>query len=186
MLFDHAVLDIAADAFPDRTFHVIGCGRTWRSAPNIILYPEMKFLDTLPYLAHANVGVAAYREAQRCRYLADSSMKLVQYSYLRLPAVCPHFAVGRHAHRFGYTPGNPLEIVSSFEAAFADEFSDGAPTPMTWDDLVVRLLDPAPFADTRIPDEMFESEASATARNGAAGRSFAAGLSAGEDLRAQG
>ncbi len=186
MLFDRRTFDIAAEAFPDRTFHVIGCGRTWRCAPNIIIYPEMKFLETLPFLAHADVGVAAYREAGHCRYLADSSMKLAQYSYLRLPAVCPHFAVGRHAHRFGYGPGDEREIVSAFEAAFADEFSDGAPAPMTWDDLVMRLLDPAAFADTRIPDEMFESEVGAIARNVAAVRSFAAGPSADEDLRVQG
>ncbi len=187
MLFDHSVFDVAAEAFPDRAFHVIGCGRTWRCAPNIILYPEMKFLETLPYVAHANIGVAAYRSAQRCRYLADSSMKLAQYSYLRLPAVCPHFAVGRHAHRFGYTPNAAKEIVSAFEAAFADHFDDDAPTAMTWDDLVIRLLDPAAFPDTHIPHEMFEpSEASVIARNGGAGRPFAAGRSADEDLRVRG
>lgn len=187
MLFDRGVFDVAAGAFPDWTFHVIGCGQTWNCAPNVVLYPEMKFLDTLPYLAHANVGVAAYRQAQHCRYLADSSMKLAQYAYLRLPAVCPNFAVGRYQHRFGYDPRNGDQIVSAFKAALADEFSTGEVTPMSWDELVMRILDPKAFSDTHIPDEMFEPDRpyGGAIQNGGVEPSFAGDPADGGDLRAR-
>jgi 2-beta-glucuronyltransferase len=187
MLFDHGVFDVAGEAFPDWTFHVIGCGQSWNCARNVVLYPEMQFLDTLPYLAHADVGVAAYRNAERCRYLADSSMKLAQYAYLRLPAVCPYFAVGDYPHRFGYDPGSADDIVSAFKAAFDDEFRDGSPMPMGWDDLVLRILEPRAFSDTRIPDNMFEPAKTdrAVTQNGGAALSFAGGRSGGEDLRAR-
>lgn len=185
MLFDRSVFDVAAEAFPEWTFHVIGCGETWKCVKSIILYPEMRFLDTLPYLAHARVGVAAYREAEQCRYLADSSMKLTQYAYLRLPSVCPHFAVGRYPHRFGYTPGDSDEIAHAFQSAFDDTFADSMLAPMSWDELVLRMISPESFADTRIPDQMFETDANNVIRNGAGARSFAADRKVDVDARAQ-
>lgn len=187
MLFDRSTFDVAAEAFPDVVFHVIGCGQTWSHAPNIVVYPEMKFTETLPYLAHAKVGVAAYRMARHCRYLADSSMKLTQYSCLRLPAVCPHFAVGSHAHRFGYKPGDAGEIVSAFEAALADTFSEGGQNPKNWDELVLRMLEPRSFADTHIPEHLFEAhEASEATQNGGEEPSFADDRPGREYLQARG
>ena len=40
-------------------------------------------------------------------------MKLQQYGYLGLPAICPHFAVGDYPGRFGYVPGDEQSIIAA-------------------------------------------------------------------------
>jgi 2-beta-glucuronyltransferase len=158
MLFDRGYFDAAGPAFPDITFHVIGCGKGYGGGANVRVYPEMAFRETLPYVAHADIGVAPYRFAPSSKYLSESSLKLTQYAFLRRPAVCPHFAVGRRAHRFGYAPGNRAEIVAATRAALADRYDATDPTPLSWDDVVPRLLRPRAFADTAIAPERFEDD----------------------------
>jgi 2-beta-glucuronyltransferase len=168
MLFDPQFFSIAAPARPDVTFHVIGCGAAFPSAANVRVYPEMPFRQTLPFIQHADIGVAPYREAPASYYLAESSLKLTQFAYLRRPAVCPHFAAGKNAHRFGYTPGDGVEIAAALRAALGHRFTD-APPLLTWDDAVQRLLRPQDFADTHIDGAMFEP----LTRNDAAARQAA-------------
>ena len=162
MLFDPGYFDVAGPTFPDVTFHVIGCGGGYKGRANVRVYPEMPFRETLPYVAHADIGVAPYRHAPAARYLSESSLKLMQFAYLRRPAVCPHFAVGRRGHRFGYAPGNRAEIVAATTAAFADRFEAGEAAPLSWDDVVLRLLRPGAFADTAIAPESFERDLTAS------------------------
>jgi 2-beta-glucuronyltransferase len=113
MLFDPGFFEIAAKAFPDVTFHVIGAKGPYDLPPNVIQYPETPFEATLPYLKHADAGVAPYRNGPNADYLSDSSMKLQQYGYLGLPAICPHFAVGDYPGRFGYVPGDEQSIIAA-------------------------------------------------------------------------
>ena len=116
MLFDPAAVRTLAEAAPDFAFHLIG---TPKSAfpPNVIQYDEMSFESTLPYLQYADVGIAAYSQADASEYLADSSLKLRQYAAIGLPAVCPSFAVGDHDLRFGYDPALPNDIARAFTDA---------------------------------------------------------------------
>lgn len=157
MLFDPSFFDVAGPAFPDVSFHVIGCGVGYRGGANVHVYPEMPFGQTLPYVAHADFGIAPYRDAPMAQYLAESSLKLTQFSYVRIPAVCPHFAVGERPHRFGYTPGDAGEIVSAISAALADTFEANETQPPSWDEIVPRLLEPERFADTAIAPHYFTS-----------------------------
>lgn len=157
MLFDASFFEAAAPAFPDVTFHVIGCGSEYKGGKNVHVYPEMPFEETLPFVAHADIGIAPYRDAPMAHYLSESSLKLTQFSYLRIPAVCPHFAVGERPHRFGYTPGDAAEIVSAIGAALADTFDAIEPKPPTWDEIVPRLLEPERFPDTAISSRYFAS-----------------------------
>lgn len=157
MLFDPSYFDVAAAAFPEITFHVIGSGRTDISGANVVTYDEMPFRETLPYIAHADFGVAPYRSAPGASYLSESSLKLTQFAYLRRPSVCPHFAVGGRAHRFGYTPGDAAEIQAATAAALRYRFRVAERRPMNWDELVPRLLRPGNFPDTYIPSDRFEA-----------------------------
>ena len=156
MLFDRRVFDAAGPAFPDVQFHVIGCGEGYRGGGNVRVYDEMNFRALLPYLKHADVGIAPYRQAPAARYLADSSMKLTQFAHLRRPAVCPHFAVGDHPHRFGYDVARPQTVIAAMRAALQDRFEDDARKPLSWDELAPRLLRPQDYEQTRIPEAMFE------------------------------
>jgi len=140
MLFDAAALRALALARPDFTFHTIGSPKSVFPA-NVVQHDEMPFAQTLPYLQHADVGIAAYQRAAAAAYLADSSLKLLQYQAIGLPAVCPDFAVGDHPLRFGYRPGHVEDLAPAFERALN---AGRHPMPAKdWSDIAEQLIDAA-------------------------------------------
>lgn len=152
MLFDASFFDLAAPEFPDIAFHVIGGGpgASAVKARNVTVHGEMPFAQTLPYLQHANAGIAPYGSGV-VPYLADSSLKLAQYGGLGLPAICPGIAAAGHSHRFGYTPGDKTSIVAAIRAALDHGRFPGT-DPLGWDDVARRVIAPLDFADTRLPE----------------------------------
>jgi 2-beta-glucuronyltransferase len=144
MLFDPDFFIHAADLFPDVVFHVIGSGSTCAFPANVRLYAEMSFRDTVPYIKWATIGLAPYRIAPGCEYLCDTSMKLMQYDHLGLPAVCPHFAVGDNPNRVGYAPGDPASIRSAVAAALGRRWQATGRRHHTWREVTLRLIDPGP------------------------------------------
>ncbi|MBB5712146.1 hypothetical protein [Sphingomonas xinjiangensis] len=119
MLFDPAYFVAVAEEMPAVTFHVIGSGLTFAAPENVKIYPEMRFVETLPFLKHATIGIAPYKLAPGVEYLAESSLKLAQYDYFGLPSVCPTFAVGEQPNRFGYNPGERASMVATTAVALA-------------------------------------------------------------------
>ena len=104
MLFDDKFFKTACRAFPEVKFHIIGGGRRSQrvTEPNATVLPEMAFHETVRYIVHASIGIAAYDKAATPYYLSDTSMKLAQYAYVGLNSVCPLFAAGGKPGRFGY------------------------------------------------------------------------------------
>jgi 2-beta-glucuronyltransferase len=152
MLFDRTFFTIAAPAFPDVTFHVIGAGTTDLGdlPANVRVFDEMPHEETLRYIKHADVGIAPYRAQEVPDYLAHTSMKLMQYAFFGLPAVCPIQAVGSVASRFGYEPGSAASIERALRGAFAASGSFGATQFMDWSEVTRRLVDPRAFGDTAL------------------------------------
>lgn len=146
MQFDAEAVRAVAAAAPDMEVHVIGAGRAARglSAPNIVVHGEMPFAGTIPFVAHASVGLAPYRHGPGEAYLADTSLKLLQYAALGVPALCPAEVVGRHVGRFGYRRGDPASIATALAAALR-----AGPQPprcgLAWNEVVDRLLDPGTY-----------------------------------------
>lgn len=150
MLFDPGVFTAAAAALPDVTFHLIGTPPGPTYPANVREHGAMPFADTVKWLRHADAGVAPYRSGASADYLSDSSMKLMQYGYLGLPAICPDFAVGGHPLRFGYRPGDDASIVDSFAHAL-DPRLERRPAPtLSWTEVAERLAAPDHFADTAL------------------------------------
>ena len=151
MLFDRSFIATAASACPEVSFHVIGGGRESEGleADNITVYGEMPFLETIGYIQHADIGLAPYRKSSGDGYLADTSMKLMQYGHLGVPAVCPVTVVGGHVGRFGYERGNRASITAALHAALAAGRGVGSAV-LTWCDVVDRILRPDRFPDTLI------------------------------------
>jgi 2-beta-glucuronyltransferase len=152
MLFDSEFFVVASRAFPEVTFHVIGSGqpRLAGYGDNVIVYGDMQYAETIRYIKHADFGIAPYIADTVPVYLADSSLKMLQYDYFALPTVCPHSVTADYPARFGYTPGNASSITQAIWAAL------GAPHERTrqilnWSQVSDRLLNPDAFADTRIP-----------------------------------
>ena len=151
MLFDAGFFTIAAQACPHITFHIIGGGAyaAGLSAPNIKLYGEMPFFETIPYIKHATFGIAPYNGRKVAPFLVDTSLKLAQYGFLGVPAVCPQIVVGRYKGRFGYQPDDRQSISEAIHAALAfGHFTGNA--VLSWSDVTDRLLAPQLFDDTRV------------------------------------
>jgi 2-beta-glucuronyltransferase len=151
MLFDPGFFRIAAAARPDITFHVIGAGARARklSAPNLVVRGEMPFRETIPYMKWADLGVAPYAGGKVAPYLVDTSLKLKQFGFLGVPAVCPEVAVGGHPGRFGYRPDDSQSILAAIEKALAFGRFAGSPA-LDWQAVTDRILCPDRFADTAI------------------------------------
>lgn len=149
MLFDRTFFEIAAEAYPEVTFHVIG-GATHAdplTAKNIVKYDEMPFLKTIPYIKHANAGVAPYNGRKVSPFLMDTSMKLMQYGFLKVPAICPQTVVGPYGGRFGYTPGDKKSIIAAVKNALnCGEFAE-RPT-LSWEEVTDRVINPKAYPET--------------------------------------
>jgi 2-beta-glucuronyltransferase len=149
-LFDPGFFAAATPLFPDVHFHVIGCGVKLQPRENLHVYGDMPFRDTLGYIKNATFGVAPYRPAGGSDYICDTSMKLMQYDYVGIPAVCANFAVGDHANRFGYLPGDARSIQAAINAAIAAKDCVRPKRQFfTWDDVARRVLNPQLFSDTQ-------------------------------------
>ncbi|MFA4995212.1 MAG: polysaccharide pyruvyl transferase family protein [Bdellovibrionales bacterium] len=146
MLFDESFFEIAGSLFPDVTFHVIGCGRErppkWLA--NVIHYDEMKFNDTIPFIKYADFALAPYLPESIPASLADTSMKLFQYAFFGVPAVCPFEVVGDHPHRFGYRPKDAASIGAAITAALKAGKSTGIKV-LNWKEVTERIVDPHAF-----------------------------------------
>ncbi len=151
MLFDPRFFEVAAPAFPNVNFHVIGGGKSARklAAPNVAVYPETPFKDTLPYLKHANAGVAPYAADKAPAYLTHTSMKLMQYGYLGLPAICPAAVAGKCGGRFGYASDDPNSIVKAVRDALSFGRFDRS-TFLSWAEVAQRIVAPEDFPDTAL------------------------------------
>lgn len=144
MLFDARFFKVASEAFPEVTFHIIGSqAKPDPVADNVRWYPTLPFAELPAFIKHASFGIAAYKDSPGTEYLSDTSLKLIQYGMLGLPAVCPHFAVGDKRLRYGYTPGDPESILLAVRAALA--CTDRSPVSGTsWQQVVQRMLNPSP------------------------------------------
>jgi 2-beta-glucuronyltransferase len=150
MLFDEQFFAAAAPAFPDLRFDVIGAGTELQGGPNLHNHSEMPYADTLPFVKHAAIGIAPYRAAPGGEYLADSSLKLAQFDYFGLPAVCPHFAVGDSTGRVGYEPGDPQSIQAAVATALGLVGKTEPRSFPTWSEVAMRVLNPGAYADTLV------------------------------------
>ncbi len=151
MLFDRTFFDVAGLAFPDITFHVIGPGSIDRQGfpSNVRVYDEMPYEETLRYIKHARFGIAPYVSDAVPPYLADTSMKLMQYRFFAIPAVCPESVTGQATDRCGYRPGDTASIVDAVERALVTRHA-AARTVLGWSEVTDRLIDAAAFPDTRL------------------------------------
>lgn len=140
MLFDNRAVAVAASAYPDYRFHLIGCRALGDFPSNVIQYDEMPFEKTVRYLRHADIGLAVYADMPDGSYLVDSSMKLMQFGHIGLPAVTPHFAVGDVPLRFGYDPLIPSTIVSAIAQAINHIPNSMSVTTSNWHDQADLIL----------------------------------------------
>ncbi|WP_205586439.1 MULTISPECIES: polysaccharide biosynthesis protein GumK [unclassified Rhizobium] len=141
MLFDQASVAAMAAAAPDVNFHVFGAAWSGWVQPNVTIYGERDFESIVPYLQHADFGIAPYRLTADEVYLAESSLKLAQYSYCGLPILLPDLVPFTRANGIAYRLNGEVAWREKVDAALAmrrsTAFRDGI---MTWDEVARQTL----------------------------------------------
>lgn len=144
MLFDEATVASMAAAARDVNFHVFGAN--WRSSvpSNVTVYGERDFESIVPFLQHADFGIAPYRLTKDEVYLAESSLKLVQYSYCGLPVLLPELIPFVRANAIAYRLDGETAWREKIDMALAMQrspaFREGI---LTWDDVARQTLEAA-------------------------------------------
>lgn len=136
---DRDALLRAATALPDWRFHVIGPHRGLPALPNLRALGELAFEDTVPYLQHADVGLAMLGGAPGMEVFTDS-LKILQYTWCRLPIVAPEAMASGRPHVHTYRPGDTASIRAACLAARAhDRATITRAGIQTWDALAATL-----------------------------------------------
>lgn len=142
MLFDRSAVSTLAKNNPNIMFHLFGKNAVLENNfPNVISHGEKPFDEIVPYIKHATVGLAPYRPAISADYLSQSSMKMIQYTYCRLPIIAPGFAASGRPHVIGYDPDDETTIVNAMNIAtgYSRNMIDSSKV-MNWEQTVDQLL----------------------------------------------
>jgi 2-beta-glucuronyltransferase len=141
MLFDQASVEAMAAAAPEVSFHLFGI--RWRGdvPANIRVHGEQSFETLAAYIRHADIGLAPYRVNSSEVYLAESSLKLLQYGYCRLPVLLPDIIPVSRGNEITYSLDGPNDWRAIIDKAFAwpheEAYRDGI---LTWDDVARQTL----------------------------------------------
>jgi 2-beta-glucuronyltransferase len=143
MLFDAPAIITMAQAYPDWTFHLFGRNaKLPQSLPNVVEHGEKPIGELTPYIQHADIGLAPYRQAPNCEYLSQSSLKMIQYTYCQLPIVAPEFASAGRPHVMAYeSADNPASIRAAFERAINfDRSTINKSRVLSWEEMFEDML----------------------------------------------
>jgi len=139
---DRTFLKRACRARPDLDFHVIGPFERLR-APNVHVHGEMDFEDTIPYVKFADVGLQTITGGPGAESFADS-LKMLQYSWCRLPIIAPEFLRSDRENIVTYQPNEPASMIGALDRALAMEHQDAWRAGVqSWDELACRMVTPS-------------------------------------------
>lgn len=136
---DISFLEIASKQFRDVTFHIIGPFDNLPKRGNIIRYGELPFKETVPYVKYANIGLQIRSYCPGAESLTDS-LKVLQYTYSKLPIVAPDFLKSPRKNMIYYKPGDIESINQAIKYAMCfDRNSIDTSDIYSWDELADML-----------------------------------------------
>lgn len=137
---DRRFIRVAAAARPNWEFHLVGPLPEFPGVPNIRTYGEMPFAKTVPFITHANIGLATLRPMPNAHVFSDS-LKVIQYTYARLPILMPDFIPSGRPNVIPYPPGDPDAISRALTRAVElDRASISRDGILSWDELAAALV----------------------------------------------
>lgn len=139
--FDFAFLVKASGLFPGWDFHIIGPIEKKVTGENIHYYGELDFDKTIPYIKFADVALQNIYYKKGVESFTDS-LKVLQYSYCRLPIVAPDFIKSSRKNIFYYKPGNEESITNALNGALKfkpGEFDNS--DIYSWSELAKKILE---------------------------------------------
>jgi len=115
--FDYDFLHKASASFPHWAFHIIGPIPRLPQRANVMAYGETAFLDTIPFVKHADIGLCTLQSHAPASASFTDSLKIIQYTYCGLPVVVPELLRASRPNTFCYTPGDAVSIRQALLAA---------------------------------------------------------------------
>lgn len=138
-MLDLDFIERASLLLPDWNFYVIGPISGVPKRSNVKTYGELKFADTIPFIKHADIGLATRSYSIGAESLGDS-LKVIQYTYCRLPIIAPSFLSLNRAHAFYYEPGENDSIINAvMNAREYDRSKIKRDDVLSWDELAQQL-----------------------------------------------
>ena len=138
--FDSTFVEIAATEFPQWQFHVVGAVGDVPARPNVHRWGELPFSETIPFITHAQLGLACRTWAPNASVLSDS-LKVIQYSYARLPILAPTFLGATRPNVILYPPGDRAGILQAFDTAIRfDRSTISREGILSWDEVARGLV----------------------------------------------
>ena len=138
--FDLQFITIVSSLFPEYGFHLIGPISYTPKTSNVILYGEIPFEDTIPYLLHADVGLQIRRMDIGLGTLSDS-LKVLQYTWCRLPIIAPEGLDSdrRHIFYYKYDDSESISRAVKDSVSYNHDFIDCTGIN-DWTELVTEML----------------------------------------------
>lgn len=137
--FDVDFIEQASRLCPEWRFHIIGPIRGLPERENVISYGEMPFAQTVPYIKHADVGLQTRAYSPGAESLTDS-LKVMQYTYCRLPIVAPDFLWTTRNNSFCYKPGDGESMRLALARALEFDRSQVVTSSiLSWDELAQEI-----------------------------------------------
>ncbi len=132
---------IAAEAYPDVTFHLIGPLSRTLSARNVVFYGELPFRKTIGYVKFADVGLLALKYKNEASKTFSDCLKVIQYRYCGLPIVSPEFIDLDRQGVYYYQPGDSRSIITALgQAISAGRNPEFALEARSWDEVFQDML----------------------------------------------
>ena len=134
-----------AEAVPHAMVHLFGrmssdsLGRT----ANARFHGEVPFDALVPYLQHADVGLAPYEDRPNRNYFAESSLRQLQYRLCGLPIVLPTFAapLPRPYHHLYDAHAPESAGIAARAALAANRVSADPEGVLDWRQVIARMLE---------------------------------------------
>lgn len=139
--FDYDFIKTAAESFPHWGFHIIGPIAKMGESPNLLFYGEMPFATIVPYIQHADVGLQNLISDQGLASFSDS-LKVLQYTYCKLPIVAPVGLRSLRKNIIYYVPGDGDSVRTALERAGGfDRESIDSSNIYSWEELADLLIE---------------------------------------------
>lgn len=137
---DYDFLKTAAKMSGKNDFHILGPFEDKLKIPNVIFHGELDFRNTVPFIKFADAGLHTLKYTSGAESFSDS-LKVIQYSYCKLPVIAPDFIKSMRNNFIYYTAGNTESIEKAISIAKKfDKNKFETSRISSWDELTEKLI----------------------------------------------
>ena len=137
---DYDFLKTASKMSGKDEFHILGPFEDKLNMPNVFFHGELDFKDTVPFIKFADAGLHTLKYSSGAESFSDS-LKVIQYSYCKLPVISPDFIKSTRNNFIYYTAGSNESIERAISIAKQfDKSKIDSSCICSWDELTEKII----------------------------------------------